>query len=301
MRFLTPIVTLLMSLLAITLVAVPDAAPAGGLPPTTMPVAAETKVVRWHPPNKGDVLSIPKLRINNNSWGKGPELDGAKWANFHHEWLVDDDGDKQQVRYSDPRNVIRRVRAIGDGGVIQLVNPFIDFPGVEGQPEPFGPEWANKMRDILRLAYRDLRGTLGMTAGEIDQITWLIDHERWSYETYSGKATVRPWAEHAIEWTVWALREAGFDGPVINHATGVDKTIGLAAQTTNKHLSYPVLAGYVHDDFIYTPVQVLAAMDQAAAEWGGAGGWAYTHHEKNDPSLIDAARKRGARWVLLWN
>lgn len=268
---------------------------------TTMPAAAETIVVRWHPANHGDgggVLSIPKLRINNNDWGKGPGRDGAKWANFHHEWLVDDDGDRQQVRYSSPRDVIRRVRAIGDGGVIQVVNPFIDFPGVEGQPEPFGPEWANKMRAILTAAYKDLRGTLGMTAGEIDRITILIDHERWSYETYSGKATVRPWANQAIEWTVWALREAGFDGPVINHGTGVDRTIGLAAQTFDKNLAYPVLAGYVHDEYIYTPVQMLAAFDAAAA---AGGRWAYTHHVKNDPSLIAAAKKRGARWVFLWN
>lgn len=258
--------------------------------PTTMPAAAETIVVRWHPAAQGDVLSIPKLRFNK--WSpKHPQ--GWHFKSLHHQWLVDD-------KPATPREVVRRLRQIGGGGIVQIVEPFFAPVELAGQPDDnFGPEWVGAVLDTFTLARKDLRGTLGLTVAELNQITWLIDHERWGYVDYAGKATVRPWASHAIDWTVWCLRRADIHGPVINHATGVDKTIGLAAQTTNKNLSYPVLAGYVHDEFVYTNVQVLAAMDQAAAEW--TGGWAYTHHAKNDPSLIDAARKRGCRWVLLWN
>jgi hypothetical protein len=253
-------------------------------------------LARWHPSQSTGATStpsIPKLRVTDSKWGLTlPAVDGASFANMHGEWLVDD------IRYSPSRNVIRRLRLLAEGGIIQLVQPYVDQPYVTGCPEPFTPAWADSVRAIAREAYRSLRGFLSMSAGEIDRIHWLLDHERWEAKSYSDKALARPWAEQAIEWTVWALREAGFGGPITNHATGSYMTHGRCAQTVHPALSMPHISGYLNDTNTYTPAEIEEEMAELAAE---KQPFVYTHHAMNHPRLIDVARKAGAKATLLWN
>jgi hypothetical protein len=257
-------------------------------------------LARWHPKTEqGDgVPVIPQLRFNK--WSpKHP--DRWHFESIHPEWLI---GEKPAT----PREVIRQIRRIGDGGIIELVEPFYSPKegykddgtpyGLFGAPlDNFGPEWANLTRDGLRWAYKSLRGLLRMSAAEIDRIRILTDHERWSLESYSGQRLTRPYGELANEWTTWGCREAGFDGPRINHATLPfgHPPVGKPAQTSAKGLTVPHLASYVNDDTQYTDAEIVGAFEDCRP------GFVYTHLNKSNRDLIRLAEKYGADATLLWN
>jgi hypothetical protein len=246
------------------------------------------RIVRWNPERAqaDGVLSLPKLRWHK--WGgadaNGP--DGWHFRRIRPRWEVDG-------APATPEQVADRLQKIGGGGVIQLLEPFFNPPELKGQPvHNFGTEWRNVVSDGLEWGRMNLVPFI-----PTDQIDLLIDHERWEKRDYAGKPLTRPWAHDAIVETCTLARRAGWRGQIGNHATGFLRKFGRPAQTSSNHVSRTVLAGYAHENFMYTPDEIIAAMDECMST---RTPWWFTLHRKNDQSLADAARKRGCDLVLLW-